>query len=119
MKRQSAVRIALAAFALLAVGVMGSTCLYRTFTTTGQQAIEAMNSEELAALAQLSTVTRDMNADQVYETLGPPDEDYFLLAKWNAFGGSVLSQTRVVFVNGHPSRIRWMKLGFFMYETSL
>jgi hypothetical protein len=119
MNRRSAIAVALVVFVFIATGVIASICLYRTLTTTGQLAVEAMNSEERTALAQLSSVNRDMSAAQVYQALGPPSEDYFLMAKWNAFGGSIFSQARVYFVNGHPSRIRWLKLGFFMYETAL
>lgn len=78
-----------------------------------------MNPEERVAFAKLSSVTHEMNVSQVYETLGPPSEDIYFLAKWNAFGGSIFSQARVHFLDGHPSKIRWLKLGFFMYEKTL
>jgi hypothetical protein len=107
--------------ALVFVAASSATVFYahRTFTTTGARAVAAMNAEERAALGRLYSINRSMNTDQVHRALGPPSEDLFLLAKWNGFGGSPLSQARVYFAGGHPAKIRWIKLGFFVYERRL
>jgi len=91
----------------------------RMFSTTDQQAVAAMNAEELAALKRLSSIDGGMSSEQVFRTLGSPSEDLFFIAKWNGFGGSILSQARIYFVDGRPAKIRWMKLGFFVYERNL
>lgn len=119
MKRRTALLVALSV--LVFVSASGVTVFYahRTFSTNGQRAVATMNAEELAALGLLSSINRGMSADQVYQILGPPSEDLYLMAKWNGFGGSALSQARVYFVSEHPIKIRWIKLGFFVYERKL
>jgi hypothetical protein len=92
---------------------------YRTFSTTGAQAVSRMDNEERHALRRLSSIEHSMSAEQVYLVLGPPSEDFFLSAKWDGFGGSRLSQLRVYFADEHPHRIRWIKLGYFVYEELL
>ena len=119
MKRRTAFLVAALALIFVSASSVTVFLAHRTFTTTGQRAVQAMNAEELAALARLARINRAMSADQVYQALGPPTEDLYLLAKWNGFGGSALSQARVYFVDGHPAKIRWMKLGFFVYERNL
>ena len=119
MKRRNV--LILAACALVFVAASGAALYFvqRTFTTTGERAVAAMNAEERAALARLSTINRRMTAEQVHAALGPPTEDILVLAKWNGFGGSPLSQVRVYFVGDRPAKVRWMKLGYFVYERTL
>jgi hypothetical protein len=119
MRRRNVVLIALGVLVFIAGSSVTAFFAHRTFSTTGQRAVAAMNDEERTALTLLSSINRTMSADQVYERLGPPSEDLYLLAKWNSFGGSPLSQARVYFVDEHPRKIRWMKLGFFVYERNL
>lgn len=119
MKRRTALLIAIGALVFVSASSVTVFYAHRTFTSTGQRAVAAMNAEELAALELLSSINRAMSTDEVYRSLGPPSEDLYLIAKWNGFGGSVLSQARVYFVAGHPTKIRWMKLGFFVYERNL
>jgi len=107
--------------ALIFVSGTGVTVFFadRMFSNMGEHAVTAMNAEELAALRLLSSVNRNMSMDQVFQTLGPPSEDLYFLATWNGFGGSVLSQARVYSLNNRPTKIRWMKVGFFVYEKKL
>ena len=93
--------------------------MHRSVTTSGEQAVAMMSAEELKSMELLSSINRGMNREHVYRTLGPPSEDLHVLGKWNGFGGSDLSQTRVYFVDEIPLRIRWIKLGYFMYEKNL
>jgi len=119
MKRRNVVLVALAVLMFISASGVMVYFAHRTFTTTGQRAVAMMNTEELAVLGKLSSIRRAMSTDQVYQALGPPSEDLFLLAKWNGFGGSPLSQVRVYFVDKHPIKFRWIKLGFFVYERNL
>lgn len=119
MKRRNVLLIALGALVFVAASSVTVFFAYRTFSTTGQRAVAAMNHEERAAFGLLSSIDRRMSTEQVYARLGPPSEDLYFLAKWNGFGGSPLSQARVYFVGKHPRKIRWIKLGFFVYERNL
>lgn len=119
MKRRTVLLIAIVVLVFAAGLGAAGYFVYRTVSITGEQAVAAMNGEERAALARLSSIDRNMSADQVYETLGPPTEDLYLQARWNGFGGSPLSQARVYFIDGHPRKIRWIKLGYFVYEKNL
>jgi len=92
---------------------------YRTISNTGQLAVSMMNEEGRAELELLSSIKPTMNPEQVYEKLGLPSQDLYLVAKWNGFGGSSLSQMRVYFAGGHPRKIRWIKIGFFSFESDL
>lgn len=119
MKRRYVLLIAFVALVFAAGVVAVGYFVYRTVATTGQQAVAVMNGEERAALGLLSSLDRNMSTAQVYEKLGPPSKDLYLMAEWNGFGGSPLSQARVYFVDGHPSKIRWIKLGYFVYDRNL
>ena len=70
-------------------------------------------------LERVASIHKGMAAPQVYAVLGEPTSDLYLVAKWDGFGGSRLSQLRVYFYDGHPQKIRWMKLGYFVYERHL
>ena len=119
MKRRDAVLLGLGAI----VFVLGSSLAvffgHRTFSTNGERAVATMNAEELTALRQLLVIDRRMSTEDVYLALGPPSDDLYVYAKWNGFGGSALSQARVYFIGGHPTKVRWMKLGYFVYERNL
>lgn len=92
---------------------------YRTVATTGEAAVQAMDASERTALQTLSQLDRTMSAEQVQALLGEPSEDRYVLATWNGFGGSALSQARVYYVERHPRKIRWIRLGRFVYEKDL
>jgi hypothetical protein len=119
MKRRTALFVVLGALIFISASGLTVFFAYRTFSTMDERAVTAMNAEELTALHLLSSVNRNMSSDQVFRTLGSPSEDLHFLAKWNGFGGSVLSQARVYFAGGRPTKVRWMKLGFFVYEKHL
>ncbi len=119
MKRRAVLLVAALALVFVAGTSVTAYLGHRTFTTTGERAVAAMGAEERAALARLSSINRTMSVEDVHRALGPPTEDLFVLSKWNGFGGSPLSQARVYFVDQHPAKIRWMKLGYFVYERNL
>ena len=93
--------------------------MLNTFSHMGEQAVAEMNAEEREALQRLGRLHKAMSAAEVYAALGEPTSELFIVAKWNGFGGSRLSQLRVEFYDGHPRRIRWLKLGSFVYEKEL
>lgn len=119
MKRRTGLLVALGV--LVFISATGVTVYFadRMFSNMGEYAVTAMNAEELAALDRLSSIHRNMSMEQVHRMLGPPSEDLYFMAQWNGFGGSVLSQARVYFLNERPTKIRWMKVGFFVYEKKL
>ena len=119
MKRRNVLILAASLLVFVAASGAAVYLAHRTFTTTGEGAVAVMSAEERDALARLSRINRRMTAEQVHEVLGPPTEDILVLAKWNGFGGSPLSQVRVYFVGDNPAKIRWMKLGYFVYERNL
>lgn len=119
MKLRTALFIGVGVLAFAAASGVAVFYAYRTFSTSGTAAVQAMNGEERAALKRLSSLDRTMTAEQVHAALGPPSEDRYVLATWNGFGGSALSQARVYFLDQHPRKIRWIKLGYFVYEKDL
>jgi hypothetical protein len=60
-----------------------------------------------------------MDADAVNEILGEPTSTFITLAKWDGFAGSMRNQLRVYYADGHPVRITWMKVGYFVFERDL
>jgi len=118
-KRRTVFLVALGALVFASASSLTVLFAHRTFSNTGSRAVAAMNAEERKALELLLSIDRGMSTDQVYRTLGAPSEDSYVFAKWNGFGGSALSQLRVYFSGEHPAKIRWMKLGYFVYEKNL
>jgi pheromone shutdown protein TraB len=119
VKRGTLVFLALAVPVLAGATAVAVYYIDRTVSTTGEQAVQAMNAEERAALGRVLALRRGMTAEEVFRSLGPPSEDLGLLAKWDGFGGSALSQVRVYFLDGRPVKVRWLKLGAFVYERNL
>lgn len=111
--------IALAGLAFLAAAATTSWLAWRMVAHTGALAVQQMDAGEREALQRLAGLRRDMTSADVYRVLGEPTEDLVLLAKWNGYGGSPLSQARVYFLDDHPVRVRWLKLGCFVYEQDL
>jgi hypothetical protein len=91
----------------------------QTFSHTGEEAVTQMTPEERDWLARIGRLHKGMRVPEVHELLGEPSSDVLVAAKWDGFAGSQLSQLRVYFHDGHPRRLRWMKLGHFIYEKDL
>jgi pheromone shutdown protein TraB len=119
VKRGTLVFLAIAVPVLAGAAGVAVYFIDRTVSTTGERAMRAMNAEERVALRGVLALRRSMRAEDVHRLLGPPSEDLGLVAKWNGFGGSGLSQVRVYFLDGRPVKVRWMKLGSFVYERNL
>ncbi len=119
MKTRTALAVAAGVLVLASAAAVAAFYGYRTVTTTGEHALQVMDAEERTALQALSKLDRTMSAEQVQALLGEPSEDRYVLATWNGFGGSALSQARVYYVERHPRKVRWIKLGGFVYEKDL
>ncbi len=112
--------VAGAAAIVIAGGAAGFGYLvWNTQSNTGGRAIARMNPEERKALKRIELVRPTMTAERVYEVLGEPTSEILAVAKWDGFGDSQLSQLRVYFSEGHPRKVRWLKLGYFLYEKNL
>ena len=116
--KQALLITAIVAAVGLATAIMG-VLAWKTISHTGAEAVGQMSSEELDWLNRITRIQSTMGEAQVYEILGNPTSDMFGFAKWNGFGGSHLSQLRIYFLDGHPKKVRWIKLGYFVYETDL
>ena len=119
VKTKQAIVIALVVVLIVCGGTAFGCLTWNTIRHAGDQAVAQMNSDEREWLKRVTLIHPAMNAEQVYKVLGEPTSDILLLAKWDGFGGSQLSQLRIYFFDGHPRRIRWLKLGYFMYEKDL
>ena len=119
MNMRTALAVAGGVLALASAAAVAGFYGYRTVATTGEAALQAMDAGERTALQTLSKLDRAMSAEQVQALLGEPSEDRYVLATWNGFGGSALSQARVYYAERHPRKIRWIKLGYFVYEKDL
>jgi len=117
VKIKRALLISAIVAAVVSAAAISGVLAWRTISHTGADAVGRMNSEEREWLNRIVHIRSSMGAEQVYEILGTPTTDMFGFAKWNGFGGSQLSQLRVYFSDGHPTRIRWIKLGYFIFES--
>ncbi|MBK9217614.1 MAG: hypothetical protein IPL70_03785 [Uliginosibacterium sp.] len=76
MKRRIVLAVVLGMVVFGGLSVLAATCVSRTVTTRGEQAVRAMDAEERAAFAQLSLITRDMRGSGLsgsWTTVGRPD----------------------------------------------
>jgi hypothetical protein len=92
---------------------------YQTFSHMGEDAVAQMSGGEREWLARVGKLHRGMSAAEVERLLGEPSVDMVLAAKWDGFAGSRLSQLRIYYHDGQPRRLRWMKIGYFVYEKDL
>ena len=116
--RKLAFPITLAAAAVI---VICGPVIYRTVSTTGDAAVAAMDNAERAFHAKLERLTGDMTLEEVVTILGPPDRSGATLRPtWRGPGGSPFNQVAIYFhLNGKVRKIRWMKIGHFVWEDSL
>jgi hypothetical protein len=91
----------------------------QTFSHTGEDAATQMTPGERDWLARIGRLHKGMSVADVQKLLGEPSSDVLVAAKWDGFAGSRLSQLRVYFHEGQPRRVRWIKLGYFLYEKDL
>jgi hypothetical protein len=118
MKKQT-IAIALAVLAAVCGAGFAGAMAVKTFSHTGDEAASQMTKEEQEWLGRIGRLHKAMPVAKVYELLGEPTSEVLSLAKWDGFAGSKLGQLRVYFTDGHPRRVRWLKLGYFVYEKDL
>ena len=92
----------------------------RTFSTTGQDAVERMSTDERAVLAKLQSLRRGMSFAQVAAIMGLPDEigPLGMRPKW-LIGGSQLNAVVVYILPSGAHRFTWISLGRFTYNEEL
>jgi hypothetical protein len=114
-------KLIVTAAVVVLVGIVG-TFGYLTVSMldhAGDDAVAQMNTEERESLRRVEQLSRSMKPAEVCAILGEPTSGVLGLAKWDGFGGSSLSQLRIYFFDGQPRKLRWMKLGYFVYEKNL
>ena len=111
---------AVACLIVAAVLGVGGLLAFRTFGTTGQEAIDRMNTEERAFLAKLQLLRRGMSFAQVIEILGRPNEEgpLQMRPKW-LIGGNPLNGVAVYIHPEGAHRFVWISIGRFTYEEQL
>lgn len=87
----------------------------------GDKAIEKMSTEEKTFLeSKLLKITKDMSEQEVTAILG---EAYrgagTMRPAWLAPGNDPKSQVVVYFLNDKVKKVRWLKLGYFMWKAKL
>ncbi len=110
--------LGLCVLAVLALG-FGGYVMVETFSYMGEKALSRMNPDETAFLSQFEKVNAQMTYEQVVEILGPPDRSGAGMRPTWKFQGNPLSQVALYFHGGHPKKLRWLKLGGFVYEKDL
>jgi hypothetical protein len=103
---------------LIASGIFGYV-IFQTMSHMDKAAVAQMNKEEREWLELVDIIHADMTADEVHDLLGDPTSSIVMLSKWNNFAGSEFSQLRIYFLDDHPIKIRWIKIGSFLYEKDL
>jgi hypothetical protein len=110
--------IALALLVLLVAAA--ATVLYWTVSTQGEAAIAAMSDTDRRWFAKVETLHGKMSYSDVAALLGEPDrEDIAGLRPTWEVDGSPLNQIAVYFWEGRAVKVRWIKVGRFVYEKAL
>jgi len=95
-------------------------CLLLTVgCASGPDALAKMTPAEQEFAAKLDTIQVGMTEEQVAEILGP--EYYIKLGMriWYPPDGGGASQARVYFWDDKVTKVRWIKLGAFVYEPPM
>lgn len=119
-KRRNRRHLAIALALVVALGAAAALVFYRTFSTQGEAAIAAMTDADRRWLAKVETLRAGMSHEDVETLLGEPDrEDIAGLRPTWAVDGSPLNQIAVYFWEGRTVKVRWIKVGHFVYEKAL
>jgi hypothetical protein len=119
-KRRNRRHLAIALALVVALGAAAALVFYRTFSTQGEAAIAAMTDADRRWLAKVETLHGRMGYAEVATLLGEPDrEDIAGLRPTWEVDGSPLNQIAVYFWDGRAVKVRWIKVGYFVYEKVL
>ena len=89
-----------------------------TFPYSGDKAIPRMSESERALLATLQTIAPGTSYDELVGILGEPDREALGLRPTWRVAGSPLNQVAVYMSDGAVRKIRWLKVGVFLWEQS-
>jgi len=119
-KRRNRRHLAIALALVVALGAAAALVFYRTLSTQGEAAVAAMSEADRRWLAKVETLRAGMSYADVETLLGEPDrEDITGLRPTWAVDGSPLNQIAVYFWQGRTVKVRWIKVGHFVYEKVL
>ena len=101
-----------ATFVLLFIALILSAC-----GATGDDALEKMSAEELAFVEKIKMIKPEMTETDVANLLGPVYRGSGTARPaWLGPTNDSGSQILVYFVDGRIYKVRWMKLGSFVWE---
>jgi len=119
-RRRNRRHLAIALALLVLLVAAAATVLYWTVSTQGEAAIAAMSDTDRRWFAKVETLHGKMSYPDVAALLGEPDrEDIAGLRPTWAVDGSPLNQIAVYFWEGRAVKVRWIKVGHFVYEKIL
>lgn len=119
-KRRNRRHLAIALALLVALGATVALVFYRTVSTHGDAAIAAMTDADRRWLAKVEALHGRMSYADVEALLGEPDrEDIAGLRPTWEVDGSPLNQIAVYFWEGRAEKVRWIKVGHFVYAKVL
>lgn len=119
-KRRNRRHLVIALALVVALGAAAAYVFYRTLSTQGEAAVAAMTDADRRWLAKVETLHGRMTYADVEALLGEPDRDDLagVRPSW-AVDGSPLNQIAVYFWDGRAVKVRWIKVGHFVYEKAL
>ncbi len=103
------------------VGILGwSVLLYSGCMASGDDALTKMNSDEREYYDKtVSLLEIGVTYEDVVEKLGEPDRGAgSARPSWKPIADDNLNQIAIYFNNGKVRKIKWMKVGVFMWEKS-
>jgi hypothetical protein len=119
-KRRNRRHLAIALALVVALGAAGALVFYRTFSTQGEAAIATMTDADRRWFAKVETLHGRMSYADVEALLGEPDrEDIAGVRPTWEVDGSPLNRIAVYFWEGRAVKVRWIKVGRFVYEKAL
>lgn len=119
-KRRNRRHLGIALALVVALGAAAALVFYRTLSTQGDAAIAAMTDADRRWFAKVETLHGRMTYADVEALLGEPDrEDIAGVRPTWEVDGSPLNQIAVYFWDGRAVKVRWIKVGHFVYEKVL
>jgi len=119
-KRRNRRHLTIALALVVALGAAAALVFYRTLSTQGEAAVAAMTDADRRWFAKVETLHGRMSYADVEALLGEPDrEDIAGVRPTWAVDGSPLNRIAVYFWEGRAVKVRWIKVGHFVYEKVL